>query len=80
EELKKPTQTYIILIDEALRNHPTGIMDLQEIYDKICKRYPYYKYRANTTGWQSSVRHNLISCERFVEAGKQGKGRLWKID
>lgn len=80
EELKKPSATYVVLIDEALRNHQTGIMDLQEIYDRIQKKYPYYKYKAGSSGWQSSVRHNLISCGRFEEAGKQGKGRLWKIN
>lgn len=80
EELKKPTQTYVVLIHEALSKSSTGIMDLQQIYDAMQKMYPFFKYRAGTSGWQSSVRHNLISSEAFQEAGKIGKGRLWKIN
>ncbi|KAI5274434.1 hypothetical protein E4T47_02560 [Aureobasidium subglaciale] len=80
EELKKPTQTYVVLIHEALSKAPTGVMDLQQIYDAMQKMYPWFKYRSTTAGWQSSVRHNLISSEAFEEAGKIGKGRLWKIN
>ncbi|KAG9914894.1 hypothetical protein KCV05_g13008, partial [Aureobasidium melanogenum] len=80
EELKKPTQTYVVLIHEALSKAPTGVMDLQQIYDAMQKMYPWFKYRSTTHGWQSSVRHNLISSEAFEEAGKIGKGRLWKIN
>lgn len=80
EELKKPTQTYVVLIHEALSKSSTGIMDLQQIYDAMQKMYPFFKYRAGTSGWQSSVRHNLISSDAFQEAGKIGKGRLWKIN
>ncbi|KAJ9624914.1 hypothetical protein H2203_004864 [Taxawa tesnikishii (nom. ined.)] len=80
EELRKPAQTYVVLIHEALSKSPTGIMDLQQIYDAMQKMYPFYKYRCQTHGWQSSVRHNLISSDAFEEAGKIGKGRLWKIN
>ncbi|KAI4727895.1 hypothetical protein E4T49_04344 [Aureobasidium sp. EXF-10728] len=80
EELKKPTQTYVVLIHEALSKAPTGVMDLQQIYDAMQKMYPWFKYKSTTSGWQSSVRHNLISSEAFEEAGKIGKGRLWKIN
>ncbi|TKX20901.1 forkhead domain-containing protein 3 [Elsinoe australis] len=80
EELKKPQKTYVVLIHDALSNSATGIMDLQQIYDAIQKMYPYYKYRSQTQGWQSSIRHNLIGSEAFEEAGKIGKGRLWKIN
>ncbi|KAF2223934.1 hypothetical protein BDZ85DRAFT_260070 [Elsinoe ampelina] len=80
EELKKPQKTYVVLIHDALCNSTTGIMDLQQIYDAIQKMYPYYKYRSQTMGWQSSIRHNLIGSDAFEEAGKIGKGRLWKIN
>jgi len=80
EELKKPAKTYVVLIHEALSNCPTGVMDLQQIYDAIQKMFPYYKYRTPTQGWQSSIRHNLIGSDAFEEAGKIGKGRLWKIN
>ncbi|WPH00969.1 Hypothetical protein R9X50_00380300 [Acrodontium crateriforme] len=80
EELKKPTMTYVHILDEILRDHEDGKADLQEIYDRICKRYPYFKYRVSTAGWQSSVRHNLLQHDRFMENGRSGKGRLWAIN
>ncbi|CAK3735918.1 Forkhead box K1 [Lecanosticta acicola] len=80
EELKKPTITYIYIIDEILQSIEGGQADLQTIYDKIQKRWPFFKYRVNSIGWQSSVRHNLLSCERFKEAGKSGKGKFWTIN
>ena len=80
EELKKPNMTYIYIIDEILRNVEGGQADLQTIYDKIQKRWPYFKYKVHSHGWQSSVRHNLLSCPRFQEAGKSGKGKYWTLD
>ncbi|TKA30674.1 hypothetical protein B0A50_02394 [Salinomyces thailandicus] len=80
EEMKKPTITYVHILDEVLRDHPIGKADLQELYDRICKRYPHFKYKTGTSGWQSSVRHNLLQHERFKEDGRSGKGRLWAIN
>lgn len=80
EQLKKPNMTYIYLLDEILQNIDGGQADLQTIYDRIQKRWPYYKYKVGSMGWQSSVRHNLLSCERFVESGKSGKGKFWRIN
>ncbi|KAK0986292.1 hypothetical protein LTR54_013463 [Friedmanniomyces endolithicus] len=78
EELKKPPGTYVHQLDVILREVGKG--DLQDIYDKMCKKWPYYKYRSGTVGWQSSVRHNLLQNERFREDGRSGKGRLWAIN
>ena len=80
EELKKPNGTYVIILNEVLEDPPGGTADLQEIYDRIMKRYPFYKYRQGTTGWQSSVRHNLLQNDRFKENGRSGKGKLWTVD
>ncbi|KAF2215965.1 hypothetical protein CERZMDRAFT_94351 [Cercospora zeae-maydis SCOH1-5] len=81
EQLKKPSITYVFIIDEILQDPALdGQADLQTIYDKIQKRWPYYRYGTATTGWQSSVRHNLLQSPRFVESGKSGKGKYWKID
>ena len=78
EELKKPATTYVHQLDEILRDIGKG--DLQEIYDKMMKRWPYYKHVVGTTGWQSSVRHNLLQNPRFEEDGKSGKGKMWRIN
>lgn len=80
EELKRPTQTYYYILDEILAEGPEDAMELQQIYDKICKKYPFYKYIVESTGWQSSVRHNLKQNDRFLPVQKQGKGWLWAID
>lgn len=80
EQLKRPTQTYYYILDEILSEDPEDAMELQQIYDKICKKYPFYKYVVESTGWQSSVRHNLKQNERFKPVSKQGKGWLWAID
>ncbi|WPB04054.1 uncharacterized protein RHO25_008698 [Cercospora beticola] len=81
EQLKKPAITYVFIIDEILQDPALdGQADLQTIYDKIQKRWPYFKYGTTTNGWQSSVRHNLLQSPRFVESGKSGKGKYWKID
>lgn len=80
EELKKPNHTYYTTLDEILSEGPPEGLELQQIYDKICKKYPYYKYGVDGHGWQSSVRHNLKQHERFQQVTKQGKGWLWAIN
>jgi len=80
EQLKKPGKTYMYILDDLLSEHPDGQADLQEIYDLIMKRYPFFKYNAGTHGWQSSVRHNLLQHDRFMEVGKSGKGKFWAIN
>lgn len=80
EELKKPNHTYYTTLDEILSEGPPEGLELQQIYDKICKKYPYYKYGLEGNGWQSSVRHNLKQHERFQQVSKQGKGWLWAIN
>jgi hypothetical protein len=80
EELKKPNGTYVHIIDEILREHPDGEADLPDIYLRIQKKYPHYKWRVSTQGWQSSVRHNLLQHPRFTTTGKSGKGNFWAIN
>lgn len=80
EELKKPNHTYYTTLDEILSEGPPEGLELQQIYDKICKKYPYYKYGVDGHGWQSSVRHNLKQHDRFQQVTKQGKGWLWAIN
>ena len=80
EELKKPNGTYVHIIDEILREHPDGEADLPDIYLRIQKKYPHFKWRVSTQGWQSSVRHNLLQHPRFTTTGKSGKGNFWAIN
>ena len=79
EQLAKPVQNYIVLIHEALSNSETGTMALPQIYRSLQRRYPYFKLRATTVGWQSSVRHNLTQNEAFRKIEREGKGWMWGL-
>lgn len=79
EQLAKPTQSYVILIHEALSNAPSGHMSLPQIYRAIERRYPYFKLKVSTQGWQSSVRHNLSQHAAFKKIEREGKGWQWGL-
>ncbi|KAL8703929.1 MAG: hypothetical protein Q9201_002909 [Fulgogasparrea decipioides] len=79
EQLAKPQSSYVVLIHEALSNSPTGQMSLPQIYRAIERKYPFYKLRVQTTGWQSSVRHNLSQHPAFRKIERDGKGWMWGL-
>lgn len=79
EQLAKPSSSYVVLIHEALSNSKTGALSLSQIYRAIERRYPYYKLRVQTTGWQSSVRHNLSQHDAFKKIERDGKGWMWGL-
>ena len=79
EQLAKPQSSYVVLIHEALTNSKTGAMSLPQIYRAIERRYPFYKLRVQTQGWQSSVRHNLSQHAAFRKIERDGKGWMWGL-
>ena len=79
EALLKPNSSYLILIHEAISNSEKKMLSLPDIYRAIQRKYPYFKLRVTTTGWQSSVRHNLSQSSAFERVQREGKGWLWKI-
>ncbi|KAI4150331.1 MAG: hypothetical protein LQ340_004148 [Diploschistes diacapsis] len=79
EQLAKPQQSYVVLIHEALTNAPTGQMSLPLIYKAIERRYPYFKFKVQTVGWQSSIRHNLSQHPAFRKVEREGKGWMWGL-
>lgn len=79
EALLKPNSSYLILIHEAISNSEKKMLSLPDIYRTIQRKYPYFKLRVTTTGWQSSVRHNLSQSSAFERVQREGKGWLWKI-
>ena len=79
EQLAKPQSSYVVLIHEALSNSKIGAMSLPQIYRAIERRYPFYKLRVQTTGWQSSVRHNLSQHPAFRKVERDGKGWMWGL-
>ncbi|KAI1331801.1 hypothetical protein F5Y16DRAFT_244118 [Xylariaceae sp. FL0255] len=74
EQLQKPSKNYGVLIDEALTNGPPDGLTLKQIYKRIQARYPWFYFMAETKGWESSVRHNLIGNEAFL---KDEETSLW---
>ncbi|PSN72503.1 hypothetical protein BS50DRAFT_516786, partial [Corynespora cassiicola Philippines] len=80
EQLQRPSANYVVLIHEAISSSPTGQMNLQQIYNYIERNYPWYKFKTTTSGWQSSVRHNLGQHDAFVKGDKEGKGFNWRIN
>ncbi|KAI0009932.1 hypothetical protein F4779DRAFT_579883 [Xylariaceae sp. FL0662B] len=74
EQLQKPSKNYGVLIDEALTNGPLEGLTLKQIYKRIMAKYPWFYFSAETKGWESSVRHNLIGNEAFKKADDTG---LW---
>lgn len=79
EQLQRPSQNYVVLIYEAITNSKTGSLSLPQIYSAIEHKYPYYRFRVTTQGWQSSVRHNLGQHNAFRKVEKEGKGWQWGI-
>ena len=59
EQLARPSGNYVIFIYEAIMASAEKKLNLQQIYSAIERKYPYFKFRVSTPGWQSSVRHNL---------------------
>lgn len=75
EQLKKPAKNYVHLIDEALQAAPEEGLSLKQIYKRITAAYPWYFFSAETKGWESSVRHNLIGNDGFRKNDETG---LWQ--
>lgn len=80
EQLQRPNANYVILIHEAITSAEAKEMNLQQIYHAIEKKYPFYRFKVTTTGWQSSVRHNLQQNGAFMKIRREGKGYVWGIN
>ncbi|KAK8019397.1 hypothetical protein PG990_004535 [Apiospora arundinis] len=74
EQLQKPSKNYGVLIDEALTAGPIEGLHLKQIYKRITAKYPWFYFHAETKGWESSVRHNLLGNDAFKKDDQTG---LW---
>lgn len=78
----KPPYPYLLLIRIALLNSEHGKLTLQELYDTLEQRYPYFK--GESKGWKNSIRHNLSLNKCFKKEARHvldpGKGSYWFVD
>jgi hypothetical protein len=54
----RPPYSYIYLVFNAIRNHPTRSPTLDEIISSIEHRFVYYR-RTNSTSWKQNIRRTL---------------------
>lgn len=79
EEMTKPPYNYAVLIFDALTESRTP-MTLKQIYRALKMKYPYFRFKCETEGWTSSVRHNLNGNRHLFEhAERDGKGWSWQL-
>ncbi|KAL4778758.1 hypothetical protein BJX76DRAFT_342493 [Aspergillus varians] len=79
EDLAKPPYNYAVLIFDALTEATTP-MTLKQIYRALKLKYPYFRFKCETEGWTSSVRHNLNgNSHLFMHAERDGKGWSWQL-
>ncbi|KAJ9611387.1 hypothetical protein H2200_004571 [Cladophialophora chaetospira] len=80
EQLARPSEPYARLIyDILIEIHPKAL-PLKQIYRALKMKFPFFVYRVDSEGWQSSVRHNLNQewNKLFEKGEKEGKGFAWK--
>jgi hypothetical protein len=79
EDMAKPPYNYAVLIFDALTESRTP-MTLKQIYRALKLKYPYFRFKCETEGWTSSVRHNLNgNSHLFMHAERDGKGWSWQL-
>jgi hypothetical protein len=80
EQLVKPAENYVVIIYNSMLASPHKEMGLPQIYNAIKRAYPFFALKAETKGWESSVRHNLSGNPEVFEKGvKDGKGHMWSL-
>lgn len=62
----KPPYSYAELIKKAIESSPQRKMTLNEIYEWICKNFPYYREGQN--GWKVNVCFKYYPCLELYSA------------
>ncbi|KLO11546.1 winged helix DNA-binding domain-containing protein, partial [Schizopora paradoxa] len=81
---QKPEYTYPTLMKVAIWSSPKRMLTLNEIYDALEKRFPYFKECPNPNSWKTSLRHSLSLIAIFQKKPRPptdpGKGSYWTLD
>lgn len=79
EKYRQPEMTFLELIVRAIMESPTQMLYLQEIYDSLEWKYPYFQVAEPS--WKNSVRHNLSMHPCFIKMKpcEKRKGFYWGI-
>ena len=80
DQLARPSEPYARLIYDILADIHPKALPLKQIYRALKMKFPFFVYRVESEGWQSSVRHNLNQewNKLFEKGEKEGKGFAWK--
>ena len=75
----RPPQSYAELAYNAISSHPSKEATVQEIYQLVAEKYPFYKH-SGAPQWKSCIRHNLSTKKRFFVHNMAGPGRTtWSV-
>jgi hypothetical protein len=80
EQLARPADPYARLIYDLLMEIYPRALPLKQIYRAIKTKFPFFVYKVESNGWESSVRHNLNQefDKLFHKGEKEGKGYAWR--
>ncbi|KAB5593973.1 hypothetical protein CTheo_2574 [Ceratobasidium theobromae] len=79
---ERPAYPFTTLIRYAIKGSPHGRLLLEDIYNAIQTRYPYFATAPG--GWKNSVRHTLSLMTCFEKVPRlltePGKGSYWTVN
>ncbi|CAE6448609.1 unnamed protein product [Rhizoctonia solani] len=79
---ERPAYPFTTLIRYAIKGSPNGRLLLEDIYNAIQTRYPYFA--TAPSGWKNSVRHTLSLMTCFEKVPRlltePGKGSYWTVN
>ncbi|CUA74105.1 Forkhead box protein J2 [Rhizoctonia solani] len=79
---ERPAYPFTTLIRYAIKGSPSGRLLLEDIYNAIQSRYPYFT--TAPSGWKNSVRHTLSLMTCFEKVPRlltePGKGSYWTVN
>ncbi|KDN48617.1 hypothetical protein RSAG8_02604, partial [Rhizoctonia solani AG-8 WAC10335] len=79
---ERPAYPFTTLIRYAIKGSPNGRLLLEDIYNAIQSRYPYFA--TAPSGWKNSVRHTLSLMTCFEKVPRlltePGKGSYWTVN